>query len=306
MRLVIKLSPTQTPIEMKSKIATGLLVLVCIILGIVLSQTKEEAQKQQQSASSQIKDLETTRTRVENKLGEQEAVNTRLTNEVLLARDQIKGLEGNLMKSQADLQAAQQAAQQASQVAAARIAKLEKDLQGARNETGMVRDEKAALAQKSQQEIAVRDNRINQLSANNDELTNKINGLNSSIQGLEKSIAETERKLAAAEGDREFLLKELKRLQAEKAELEQRMKDLAFLREQVRQLKEELNISRRLDWIRRGIYGDGELKKGSQLLMEGLPKPKPAATNYNLEVEITRDGAVKVAPGTNAPPTKPK
>ena len=291
---------------MKSKIAIGLLVLVCIILGIKLSQTKEEAAKKQQTASSQIKDLETTRTRVENQLGEQEAVNTKLTNEVLVARDQIKGLEGNLMKSQADLQAAQQAAQQASQAAAAKIAKLEMDLQGARNETGMVRDEKAALAQKSQQEIAARDSRINQLNANNDELTNKINGLNSSIQGLEKNIAETERKLAAAEGDREFLLKELKRLQAEKAELEQRMKDLAFLREQVRQLKEELNISRRLDWIRRGIYGDGEFKKGSQLLQEGLPKPKPTGTNYNLEVEITRDGAVKVAPGTNAPPTKPK
>ncbi len=291
--------------KMKLKAAIGMLVLVCVVLGVMLSRHKTEAEAYRQNATKEIKELETKVVRVENNLGEQEAVNTKLTNEVIVARDQIKGLEGNLAKTMAELQATQQSAQQASQAAQAKITQLETDLQASRKEIAMVRSEKADLAAKSEQEIAARDARINQLTTNNDELTIKINGLNVSIQGLEKNIAETERKLAAAEGDKDFLVKELKRLQAEKAELEQRMKDLAYLREQVRQLKEELSISRRLEWIRRGIYG-AEIKKGATVLMDSLSKPKAAPDSYNLDVEITRDGAVKVAPATNAPPPAPK
>ena len=132
-----------------------------------------------------------------------------------------------------------------------------------------------------------------------------MEALTGSLGNLEKLIKETERKLATSEGDREFLLKELKRMQAEKASLEKQMRDLSFLREQVSKLKEELSIARRLDWIRRGIYGAGEEKKGGQLLQQGLPQSAPK-TNYNLEVEIKRDGGAKVQPApTNAPPKAP-
>ena len=110
--------------------------------------------------------------------------------------------------------------------------------------------------------------------------------------------------MAASEGDREFLLKELKRLQAEKMELERQFNSLAILREQVKKLKEELSISRRLEWIRRGLYGE---QKGGQRLQAGLPVAAPK-TNYALDVEIRRDGDAKVvapagtAPATNATP----
>jgi len=277
-------------------------VVVCLVLGVMLSRERKEALLQQQRASAEISELTTKRDLLQNKLGDQEAVNAKLTNEVMAAREQAKNLESTLTKAREDIQAGQQAQQAAQQ----RINALQEQLTAAQNETAMARQQNADLAAKSQQEIAARDARINDLNANNDELTKKINGLNVSIQGLEKNIVETERKLAAAEGDREFLVKELKRLQAEKAELEQRMKDLAYLREQVRQLREELNIARRLDWIRRGIYGAGEIKKGSQIMQEGLTRPAPSQAGPNLEVEITRDGAVKVAPGTNAPPPAPK
>ncbi|MFM7554148.1 MAG: hypothetical protein ACKPAH_02450, partial [Verrucomicrobiota bacterium] len=88
---------------------------------------------------------------------------------------------------------------------------------------------------------------------------------------------------------------------AEKADLEKKFNDLAILREQVRKLKEELSIARRLEFIRRGLYGFE--KKGAQLLQEGIrPKAPPAsATNaYPLKVEVGTDGSSKVEA-----PTKP-
>lgn len=287
---------------MKSKIAIGVLVVICVVLGLSLSRTKKEGERQKQQASAEISQLTTKSDLLQNKLGDQEAVNAKLTNDVLAAREQIRNLEGTLTKAREDIQAGQQAQQAAQQ----RISSLQEQLTASQRETATAKQQNVDLAAKSQQEIAARDARINDLNSNNDELTKKINGLNVSIQGLEKNIVETARKLAAAEGDREFLVKELKRLQAEKAELEQRMKDLAFLREQVQQLRAELNVARRLDWIRRGIYGAGEIKKGSQIMQESLSQPKPGQPGHNLEVEITRDGAVKVAPGTNAPPPAPK
>ncbi len=82
------------------------------------------------------------------------------------------------------------------------------------------------------------------------------------------------------------------------------MNSLAFLREQVRKVREELSISRRLDWIRRGLYGVSSMKGGERLQMGFAPPPPP--TNYNLNVEIRQDGAVKVVPAaTNAPAKSP-
>ena len=80
------------------------------------------------------------------------------------------------------------------------------------------------------------------------------------------------------------------------------MHDLAFLREQVKSLKAELSLKNRIEWIKRGLYGD---KKGSQLLNEGF-KQSATKTNYNLNVEIKKDGSGRVVPpATNAPPATP-
>jgi len=93
-------------------------------------------------------------------------------------------------------------------------------------------------------------------------------------------------------------LKELKRLQSEKAELERQFNDLSTLRTQVAKLKEELSVSRRLEWIRMGIYGNQE-KKGAERLLAGAT---PANTNnYNLNVELKQDGGAVIVPRqTNA------
>jgi chromosome segregation ATPase len=124
--------------------------------------------------------------------------------------------------------------------------------------------------------------------------------LNGAITGLEGQISETQRKLAASEGDRAFLLKELKRLQQEKMELERQFSDLAMLRDQIGKLKEELSLSKRLDWIRRGLYGS--VPKAAEKLKQPLTSTNK---NYDLNVELHQSGAVKVnPPATNAPAQK--
>jgi hypothetical protein len=81
------------------------------------------------------------------------------------------------------------------------------------------------------------------------------------------------------------------------------------LRAQVAKLKEELNVSRRLEWIRKGLFPAGE-QKGASLLIQGANAPKKPAKpegNYDLNVEVSADGSVKVIPPlTNAPAAPPK
>lgn len=163
-------------------------------------------------------------------------------------------------------------------------------------------DAKAA-AQAAQEEVNKRDNKILELEGQRDDLTKRMGDLTNSISSLEHMISATERKLQASEGDRTFLLKELKRLQSEKAELEKQLNTLAFLREQVKKLREELSVQRKLDWIRRGILVGGTVKGAERL--QQMNRSQSAQSNYNLNVELRQDGTVKVAPtATNAPPAQ--
>src|SRR5688500_15569726 len=152
-------------------------------------------------------------------------------------------------------------------------------------------------AQQAAEEMAKRDQRISELEGQRDDLTKRMTELNGSITTLESQISETQRKLATSEGDRAFLLKELKRLQQEKMELERQFNDLAMLRDQIGKLKDELSMSRRLDWLRRGLYGS------TPKAAEKLRQPNTSTNrNYDLNVELRQDGSVKVNPGaTNAP-----
>jgi chromosome segregation ATPase len=156
-------------------------------------------------------------------------------------------------------------------------------------------------AQMSAEELAKRDQRITELEGQRDDLTKRMTELNGAITGLESQITETQRKLATSEGDRAFLLKELKRLQAEKMELERQFNDLAMLRDQVRKLKDELSTASRLDWLRRGLYGS--TPKAAEKLKQPITSTNK---DFNLNVELRQDGSVKVNPSaTNAPAPAP-
>jgi len=164
--------------------------------------------------------------------------------------------------------------------------------------------EAKAAAETARVEIERRDQQITGLEGERDDLSHKMDGLTGEITGLSRKIVDTERKLASSEGDRDQLQRELKRLLVEKAELERKFNDLAVLRDQVKQLKEDLSVARRIDFIRRGLYGFE--KKGAQVLNEGFrPVAAPTANaNRPIQAEVGTDGSVKVqAPGL--PATKP-
>lgn len=166
--------------------------------------------------------------------------------------------------------------------------------------------EKAAAEKAAAEEIARRDEKIASLEGRNDDLTKQMADLDQSIKGLEQQITATEDKLTRAEGDKQALMAELTRLRTEKLKLETQLTDLAFLRDQVRKLKDELSVARRLDWIRRGIYGNAQKKGAQQLQGLAANRKAPAAPAGTLNVELREDGGVRVNTPTNPPSAAPK
>ncbi|MBC8001777.1 MAG: hypothetical protein H7X97_04235 [Opitutaceae bacterium] len=261
---------------MKAKIAILVLVLFCVGLGIGLVSIQNKATEEKQKDVANIVNLSNNVVQTQKKLDEEKTVTLTLETNLVQRKSEIENLSNDLASTKTSLTKAQQDAK----LAAAEI--LKRDA-----------------------EIAKRDVEIAKLQGDVDEKTQKMLDLNSSLDKLEKEIQSTQKKLAASEGDKDYLLKELKRLQAEKAELERQFNDLAVLREQVSRLKDELSIARRLDWIRRGIYGN-QTMKGGELLNTGIATAvaKPAANNSSLNVEIKQDGNTKILPATNAPAQK--
>lgn len=256
------------------------LIILAAGLGIGLLVRNQKANTQKREATARISDLSNRVVLVQGQLDEQKNVN-------LTLETHVSELKTNLDHIRATAESISNKLVQTETTLGATTANLEKT---------------QADLKSAQEEMARREAKIKELEGQNDDLTKKMIDLNTTLGNLEKQIKETERKLAASEGNREFLLKELKRLQAEKAELERQFNDLAVLREQVRKLKEELSIARRLDWIRRGIYGT-QNARGAEMLMRSAPPTGSAATNTGLNVEIKQGGGVRIQSGTNAPIT---
>ncbi len=257
---------------MKPKTVIVLLAVVCValIVGIVLRHKSAVRQKNNDDATIQY---------LSNQWDQTSARLTAKTEESATLAEKLKGKVAELDQTSAQL------------------TQVRTNLALTQSE---VRETKEQLdAAKS--EIEKRDTRIGQLETQNLTLDKQANDMKAAIADLEGKISDTEQQLAKSEGDREFLLKELKRLQAEKAELERKFSDLVVLREQVRKLKEDLALSRRLEWIRLGLYG--EPKKGAALLQGGMRKPAAdAKQSPDLNVEIRRDGSSTILAPTNAPP----
>jgi len=81
--------------------------------------------------------------------------------------------------------------------------------------------------------------------------------LQTQISGLNDKITETTTKLESAEGDRVFLLRELNRLEDEKAKLVERMNNVDFLAEQLKTIKLRIAEARRRRWRELGVGPNG-------------------------------------------------
>jgi chromosome segregation ATPase len=248
----------------------GLVTVGLAITVFLLLQRGETAHKESTEKIRQLSDREST---VRTKLEEQASVNLSLDNAQKELKTALEATSNNL---------------------AATSANLEKTTAEAK-----ARAEAAAL------EMAKRDSKIKELEGQNDAKSKEMDGVTKEMDLLEKQITETKRKLNASEGDRVVLVKELKRLQVEKSTLERQFNDLVAVRDQLRKLKEDVAIARRLEWIRDGVYGV-LAERGAERLMRGPPVP-PTNAPPQLNVEIHQDGGVKIEalPAiTNAPAPK--
>lgn len=262
---------------MKYKVSIVILILVCVALGVALVNQQRESVRKTAELQDQISYHSNQVVQESARLEKQNQINSALMGDLESRALELKTLSNNLGKV---------------------IADLEKSDAQAKATAEQLRTAQAELAKKDQ--------KINELESERTVLGKQMDQLTNSIGDLEKLIAATEKKLATEKGEKAFLVKELTRLRAEKSELERQFNDLAVLRVQVSKLKEELAISRRLEFIRLNLFGSSG-KGGAEKLMAPASKPPAAAskgTNYGLEVEVRPDGGAKVispAP-TSAPP----
>lgn len=264
---------------MKLKIALLFLAVAVVALAVTLFVTRQKAETQRQQDLSQIEYNSNQWLQAQAKLDEEKQVAVSLNRELDVQK-----------KAYVDL----------SNVVTQTTAKL--------SATAATLEQTSAALKAAQETVAEREAKIAELESQNSALDQRAADLTAALANLATQIDETRRKLAASEGDKAFLEKELKRLMVEKADLERQFNDLVVLRAQVAKLKEELNISRRLDWIRKGLFSAGEQKGASQLLQgRNAPGKQPKAPmHYDLNVEVSADGSVRVIPPlTNAPAGTP-
>ncbi len=142
---------------------------------------------------------------------------------------------------------------------------------------------------------------IAELETKYDGLNREKGALETKIASLNEDIEETNKKLEASEGDRTFLERELLRLQDEKAELVKKMNDIEFITAQYKRIKSDINIARRLDWMRRGIGHYAKTKTITEKYAD-LRRPDDGVTlagtgeplTDKIQVELTSNGEVKI------------
>ena len=261
--------------------AIAILVILCLGLGGALLLRNQRAIEQAQRDALNIGALSNELTKASTQRDELQRISLILETNLTLRASELSDVSNRLISVNVSLEKTKNDAQ-----AAAEIYEAEKKK---------------------------RDAKITELEQENSTLEKQSDDLRGAIGGLEKAIVDTEKKLAASEGDRDFLLKELKRLQAEKAELERQFNDIVELRKQVSRLREELSVARRIEWLKKGIFGFSEAK-GGQLLSQQGPKTSgtntnsqagPGATNIGLQAELRSDGSATISTPKVAPQAAP-
>src|SRR4026209_1623724 len=161
------------------KPALVILLLATLALGGGLFYRHTEAIKQEKQDTQVKNDLTNKLVETQRKYEEQEQLTMVLQTNLISQKGELNQTSNQLVKLMLDLNKTQKEAQAAAEAAKAEMAK--------------------------------RDQKISDLEAQNDQLDKQAIDMKAAISNLEKSIADTEKQLAASEGDREFLLKELKR-----------------------------------------------------------------------------------------------
>jgi chromosome segregation ATPase len=258
---------------MKIKIAIVILAIACIGLGIVLFATKKQSDDQHTTDVTSMLELSNQLVGATIQLNDFRVANVNLTNDLASSRQQLTLTE-------------QQAGQLSNSLAAA---------------TATLEDTRTSLAA-TRDQITNLNTHISDLETQNKILDQRASDLTNTIAQLSASIENTQNQLAIAETNRTFIEQELQKQMAQKAELEHKFNDIDEVRVQVKKLRDEMFIARRLQLMK----NDNGQKKGAELLMQRTPAVTntPATadhqTNYNLNVEVGSDGSVRVIPPLNS------
>jgi chromosome segregation ATPase len=265
-------------IAMNNKGPVLVLLVVAVGLGIALIVVNKQASNQAREAAEGLTTFSNTVVSDNKRLAELEAVNQSLETNLAATRTDFSN---KLTLTEANLRAAE--------------ANLEKA-------TAEAKAEAKAQAESNAVALAQRDQKISELESQNGSLDKEAAALRMAITNLDARIAATQDKLAKSEGDRAFLTKQLKVLKAEKEDMEQRFNSIALVREQLRKLKIEAGLTRRLDTKRRDIAATFD-EKPMEPLIQLAPSNAPPDTS-GANVELRERGGVKIQlpPATNAPP----
>jgi chromosome segregation ATPase len=252
---------------MKTKIGIVILAAVCVGLLIALIATKKAADEQRNKDESAINDFSNQIVNAHGSIDDLNQDNLVLSNYLATSRDEYADASNNLVEASNNLAVANTSLQSADD------------------------------------QITNLNNRIADLETQNKTLDDQAGSLSNTITALNTQIADTVLKLATSETNNAFLTGELQKQMAQKAELEHRFNDIDDVRAQVKKLRDELFVARRLQWISNGT-SPATQAKGGEIMMRGTP---PASSNrspqYDLNVEVGSDGSVHVIPpATNSPP----
>jgi chromosome segregation ATPase len=261
---------------MKIKVVIVILAVACAGLAIALFATKKQADDQHSTDVTSITQFSNQVVDVNEHLKDLGQVNLTLSNDLASSEQQLT-------------LTVDQTVQLSNSLAAA---------------NATLEDTKTSLVS-AEEQVTNLNNRIADLEAQNKLLDTQAETLSNSLALLTTQIEDTKNQLAVSETNASFLQDELQKQLAEKAVLEHKFNDLDQLRTQVRKIKDEMFVARRLQLMK----NDNGNKKGGELLMMHTPANATAGKtppSYDLNVEIGSDGSVKVIPplgGTNAPAT---
>lgn len=252
---------------MKIKVIIVILAVAAIGLVIALLAIKKQGAAQHATDLTAMNALSNDVLNAQGKINDLNDVNLSLSNNLTAARGQVADLSNHLATTSATLAASQ-----------------------------------ANLASAKEQ-ITGLNSRVSDLEAQNQTLDGRLGELTNAMTQLNAQIADTQQKLAHSKANNDFLQKALQEQMAQRAELEHKFDDLDALRQQVRKIKGEMFVARRLQLDRYNTAG----KKGAELLVLRRDHPytppppvaTPAATSLN--VEIGSDGSVRVIPPLGGP-----
>jgi chromosome segregation ATPase len=252
---------------MKTKLGIVILAVACGGLGIALFATKNAADERLKKDADAILDFSNQLVAATANLDELRQVNLMLTNDLAGSRQEALTFSNQFTET-----------------------------------SGMLASTKATL-QSAQDQIASLNGRIAGLETRNQVLDQRATALTNAIASLNAQIADTQQKLAGSETNNAFLEKELQRQTAAKAELESKFNNLSTVRAQVKKLRDDLLVARRLQWMHDGVEA-GSQQKGTQLLMQRTASVPARPPHYDLNVEVGSDGSIHVVPlPANAPAT---